>query len=123
MGLSNSVLLGLKIFQPISITNKTLEFFEFLKYETKPFRTDSSLSKDTLFVAIPKSLKIKQTKTTKTQTKKLFEEFLKNLDKTLMIKNSDDDISEIKWDEIDDFCSLLRLIERGDERKVRWALY
>ena len=36
-----------------------------------------------------------------------------------MIKNSDDDLSEIKWDEIDDFCSLLRLIERSDERKVR----
>ncbi|WP_371505024.1 hypothetical protein [Nitrosopumilus adriaticus] len=123
MGLSNSVLLGLKIFQPNSITGKTLEFFEFLKYETKPFRTDSSLSKEILYGAIPKSSKIKQTKTAKTQTKKQFEEFLKNLDKTLMIKNSDEDLSEIKWDEIDDFCSLLRLIERSDERKVRWALY
>ncbi|AJW70794.1 hypothetical protein [Nitrosopumilus adriaticus] len=123
MGLSNSVLLGLKIFQPNSITGKTLEFFEFLKYETKPFRTDSSLSKEILYGTIPKSSKIKQTKTAKTQTKKQFEEFLKNLDKTLMIKNSDEDLSEIKWDEIDDFCSLLRLIERSDERKVRWALY
>lgn len=123
MGLSNSVLLGLKIFQPNSITGKTLEFFEFLKYETKPLRTDSSLSKNILFDAIPKSSKIKQTKTTKTQTKKQFEEFLKHLDKTLMIKNSDDDLSEIKWEEIDDFCSLLRLIERSEERKVRWALY
>ncbi|MDH3311754.1 MAG: hypothetical protein OEM28_01240 [Nitrosopumilus sp.] len=123
MGLSNSILLGLKIFPPSSINNKTLEFFEFLKYETKSFRTYDILSKDNMLDAIPKSIKIRQTRTTKSQTKKLFEEFLKSLDKTLMIKNSEDDVSEIKWDEIDDFCSLLRLIERSDERKVRWALY
>jgi len=41
----------------------------------------------------------------------------------LFIKNSKDKITEIKWKRIDNFCSLLRLIERSDERKVRWALY
>ncbi|MGY5149298.1 MAG: hypothetical protein ACW9W3_04470 [Candidatus Nitrosopumilus sp. bin_68KS] len=122
MGLSNPALLGLKIFPPNSIRTKTLEFFEFLKYETKQFRDDPSISKDSIFDAIHSSIKIKQTKQ-QSQTKKQFEEFLKNLDKTLMIKNSDDELSDVKWDEIDGFCSLLRLIERSDERKVRWALY
>ena len=123
MGLSNSLLLGLKFFSPSSINTKTLEFFEFLKYETKSFRTDSVLSKDTVFDAISKSIKIKQTPKMKSQITTQFEEFLQILDKTIMIKNSEDGISDVKWDEIDDFCSLLRLIERSDERKVRWALY
>ncbi|QLH07956.1 hypothetical protein C5F50_06840 [Nitrosopumilus ureiphilus] len=101
----------------------SLEFFEFLKYETKPFRTYSIVPKDNVFKAISKSVKIKQTTKTKSQTIKQFEEFLQNLDKTLFVKNSQDELSEIKWDEIDHFCSLLRLIERSDERKVRWALY
>jgi len=123
MGLSPHILLGLKVFAPNSIHDKSLEFFEFLKYETKSFRTDPALSKDTLSKMISNSVKIKQTPKTKSQTMRQFEEFLKILDKTLIIKNSKDEISEIKWNEIDDFCSLLRLIERSDERKVRWGLY
>lgn len=123
MGLSNQNLLGLKLFSPSSINDKSLEFFEFLKYETKIFRNDSTILKKNLFNEIPKSLKIKQTSKRKQQTLKKFEKFLQNLDDILFIKISDDEISEIKWDDIDDFCSLLRLIERSDERKVRWALY
>jgi len=53
----------------------------------------------------------------------LLEEFCKILDKTLMIKNNDSSLNEIKWERIDEFCNMLRKIERSDDRKVRWALY
>ena len=59
----------------------------------------------------------------KSEIQKLFETFFQKLDKILFVKNSKDEISDIKWNQIDDFCSLLRLIERSDERKIRWALY
>ena len=124
MGLSISNLSGLRVFPPISVTNRTLEFFEFLRYETKEYRDENILLKKDILDVIPKSTKIKQaSKIKKTEIKKLFEEFTKNLDRTLFIKNSKDEISDIKWTRIDSFCNLLRLIERSDERKVRWALY
>jgi hypothetical protein len=124
MGLSTSNLSGLRVFPPVSITNRTLEFFEFLRYETKVYRDDNTLLKEDLLGVIPKSTKIKQvSKIKKSGITKLFEEFVINLDRTLFIKNSKDEISDIKWKRIDSFCSLLRLIERSDERKVRWALY
>ncbi|MCV0431378.1 hypothetical protein [Nitrosopumilus sp.] len=124
MGLSSANLLGLKVFAPDSITNRKLEFFEFFKYETKMFRDETILSKEDLSNAISKSSKIKNvSKIKKSELTKQFEEFLKDLDRTLFIKNSEDEISEIKWERIDSFCSLLRLIERSDERKIRWALY
>ena len=124
MGLSNSNLLALKIFPPSSIADNTLGFFEFLKYETKPFRDDNVVSKDDLLDAISKSIKIRQPpKSKKSNITKQFEEFTKALDRTLFIKNSKDEILEIKWKQIDSFCSLLRLVERSDERKIRWALY
>lgn len=123
MGLSNQYLTALRVFPPNSILEKSLEFFEFLKYETKQFRSDTIVSKDELFESIKKSSKIKQPKSKKSSLTKEFDAFLKDLDRTLFIKNSPDEISEIKWKSIDGFCSLLRLIERSDERKVRWALY
>lgn len=124
MGLSYPNLTALRIFPPISIKNRNLEFFEFLRYETKSLRDETILSKDELYSAISKSVKIKQTsKIKKSELVKLFEDFLKELDRTLFIKNSKDKISDIKWKRIDSFCSLLRLIERSDERKTRWALY
>ena len=124
MGLSASNLQGLRVFPPTSISDKTLEFFEFLKYETKSFRDDNTISKNDLLDIIPKSTKIKNlSKTKKSDIAKQFEEFNKKLDKTLFIKNTTDEITEIQWKRIDEFCSLLRLIERSDERKVRWALY
>jgi hypothetical protein len=124
MGLSIANFSGLRVFQPLSILNRNLEFFEFLRYETKPIRNETTVSKDSLLEYISKSNKIKQySKTKKTEIIKLFDEFLKELDRTLFIKNSKDEISNIKWQRIDDFCSLLRLIERSDERKIRWALY
>ena len=124
MGLSTSNLSGLRVFPPASVTNRTLEFFEFLRYETKAYRDDDVLLKRDLLNAIPKSTKIKQvSKIKKSELAKLFEEFTKDLDRTLFIKNSKDKILDIKWKRIDSFCSLLRLIERSDERKVRWALY
>ena len=124
MGLSNSNLMALRVFTPNSVLGKTLEFFEFLRYETKAFRDEEIVSKDDLLDAMSKSIKIKQVaKAKKSDIIKQFEEFAKNLDRTLFIKNTKDEITEIKWKRIDDFCGLLRLIERSDERKVRWALY
>ncbi len=124
MGLSVPNLSGLRVFQPSSAQNQNLEFFEFLRYETKSFRNETVLSKEILLDAIPQSTKIKQaSKIKKTKISKSFNEFLKELDRSLFIKNSSDEISNICWKEIDNFCKLLRLIERSDERKVRWALY
>lgn len=124
MGLSIHNLSGLRVFHPSSMVNRNLEFFEFLRYETKSFRGETALSKKVLLDMIPASAKIKQSsKMKKSEISKSFNQFLKELDRTLFIKNSDDDISNIRWKQIDDFCSLLRLIERSDERKVRWALY
>ena len=124
MGLSSSNFSGLRVFPPSSILERTLEFFEFLRYETKELRDETLLSKEDLLTSISKSTKIKQvSKMKKSQITKLFDDFTKELDRTLFIKNSKDDVSDIKWKRIDDFCGLLRLIERSDERKVRWALY
>ena len=124
MGLSPTNLIGLRVFSPISLKNRTLEFFEFMRYETKSFRDETVLSKEQLFVLLPKSSKIKQvSKIKKSELIQQFELFLKELDKVLYIKNSKDEISDIKWKRIDSFCGLLRLIERSDERKIRWALY
>jgi len=121
MGLSSQNLAAFRIFPPSSITGRILEFFEFLKYETKQYRQESIVSKKDLFDAVSKSVKIKKSK--KSTVEKDIEEFFKNLDKILFIKNSKDEISEVKWKQIDVFCNLLRLIERSDERKIRWALY
>lgn len=124
MGLSTYNLSGLRVFPPSSLLDRSLEFLEFLRYETKSLRDETILSKEDLFDIIPKSSKIKQvSKMKKSEITKKFEEFTKNLDRTLFIKNSDDEISDIKWKRIDSFCGLLRLIERSDERKIRWALY
>ena len=124
MGLSTANLSALRVFPPSSVIGRTLEFFEFLKYETKSFRGEDIVSKNDLLEAIQKSTKIKQTsKIKKSNIVKQFEDFIFNLDKILFVKNSEDEITEIKWSLIDDFCSLLRLIERSDERKVRWAVY
>ncbi|MDH3793500.1 MAG: hypothetical protein OER78_00320 [Nitrosopumilus sp.] len=124
MGLSNSNLSALRVFTPSSILDKSLKFFEFLRYETKAFRDEDIVSKDDLLDAMSKSVKIKQAaKAKKSDIAKQFEEFAKNLDRTLFIKNTKDELTEIKWKRIDDFCGLLRLVERSDERKIRWALY
>ena len=124
MGLASSNLSGLRVFPPVSVKNRTLEFFEFLKYETKSLRSETILSKEELLDAMTKSSKIKQiSKIKKSDLKKQFEDFSKELDRALFIKNSKTELSDIKWTRIDSFCSLLRLIERSDERKVRWALY
>ena len=124
MGLSISNLNGLRVFPPSSILNKDMEFLEFLRYETKSLRSETMLVKDDLFSEFSKSTKIKNiSKIKKSEIKKLFDGFAKKLDKTLLIKNLPDEISDVKWKRIDSFCNLLRLIERSDERKVRWALY
>ncbi len=123
MGLSNQYLNALRVFPPDSILNRSLEFFEFLKYDTKQFRHENIVSKDGLLESLGKSSKIKKSKSKKPSLEKEFDNFLDTLDRTLFVKNADDEISEVKWKSIDDFCGLLRLIERSDERKVRWGLY
>ena len=124
MGLSGTHLTGLRIFPPSTVLTRTLEFFEFLKYETKEFREHTAVSKSNLLYAISKSVKVKNvSKIKKSELTKQFNEFTKNLDRTLLVRDSKDEISQIKWEKIDSFCSLLRLVERSDERKVRWALY
>ncbi len=120
MGLSNQNIHALRVFPPDSILGETLEFFEFLKYDTKQLRNEHIISKNDLLDIIKKSSKIKQKKL---NLAKKLEKFLASLDKTLFLKKDKDALTEIKWKEIDSFCSLLRLIERSDERKVRWALY
>ena len=124
MGLSNLNLTALRVFPPRCILDNTLGFFEFLKYETKQFRDETLVSKDDLLEAMVKSSKIKTSlKSRKSNLSKEFEIFSKELDRTLFIKNLKEEISDIKWKQIDKFCSLLRLIERSDERKIRWTLY
>lgn len=123
MGLSHQYLNALHVFPPNSILDKSLMFFEFLKYDAKHLRHENIILKDDLFKFLENSSKIKQSKSKKSSLTKEFDEFLNTLDRTLFIKNSSDEISEIKWKSVDEFCSLLRLIERSDERKVRWALY
>ena len=124
MGLSTHNLLGLRVFPPSAIVDDSLGFLEFLKYETKSFRDETVVSKDDLLAAISQSSKIKNaSKMKKSEIKKKFESFTKILDRTLFIKNSPDEITDIKWKRIDNFCGMLRLVERSDERKVRWALY
>lgn len=124
MGLSTSNLNGLRIFPPTSILDSSIEFFELLRYDTKSLRDTGTVLKDDLIELILKSNKTKKvSKLTKSKIKKQFEEFSKSLDRTLFVKNTKDELSDIKWTRIDDFCKLLRLIERSDERKTRWALY
>ncbi|AJM92323.1 hypothetical protein [Nitrosopumilus piranensis] len=124
MGLSNPELNGLRVFTPSSILDNTIGFFEFLRYETKSLRDTNAVIKDDFLELIPKSTKIKKaSKLKKSEISKQFNEFIKNLDRTLFVKNTPDEIVDIKWERIDSFCKLLRLIERSDERKVRWALY
>ena len=124
MGLSPSNLTALRVFPPSSLIDRSLEFFEFLRYETKGLRDETILSKGDLLDAISKSTKIKQvSKMKRSEIAKRIDAFTKELDRALFIKKYGDEISEIKWKRIDSFCGLLRLVERSDERKTRWALY
>ncbi|MDH3277128.1 MAG: hypothetical protein OEL77_06990 [Nitrosopumilus sp.] len=124
MGLSIPNLTALRVFSPASILDNSLGFFEFLRYETKSIRDETIISKNDILELISKSTKIKQSgKTKKSEITTQFDEFTKKLDKSLFIKKENEEFSDIQWKKIDDFCNLLRLIERSDERKIRWALY
>ena len=127
MGLSKSSLIGLKVFEPVTILSNELDFLETLKFQTHDFRKQNSIEKDIfleLFLTRSKSVKPKeQIPKNPKVLKKAIGDFCIKLDKTLMVKNDEDSINEIKWDKIDEFCNILRRIERSDDRKVRWALY
>ena len=127
MGISKASLLGLKIFEPNSIHENDLDLLETLKFEMGDFRKEDSITKDTLkqkFLERVKVVKPKKEIAKKdAQIIKLIDEFCQKLGKTLLVKNDETTIFEIKWDKIDEFCNTLRRIERSDERKIRWALY
>lgn len=124
MGLNPSILKAMSVFEPSSLHAFSLIFFEFLKFDSKHLRDENIVSKEDLQNSISQSTKIKNIKKLKkTELSKELEDFFKKLDRSLFVKNSPEELSDIKWDRIDEFCTLLRLIERSDERKVRWALY
>ena len=118
MGVSNYTLTALKIFPPSSLVDGNLELMEFMRHDTKPFRADPVIEKDDLI----EILKLKKIKSIK-NIKKQFYDFTKKLDSALFVKNSGDDITEVNWKRIDEFCNLLRFSERSNERKIRWELY
>ena len=118
MGVSNYALSALKVFPPTSLIDGNLEFMEMMRYDTKQFRADSVIEKDDLLEIIKnKKSKVPQ------DIKKQFFEFLKKLDTSLFLKDSEDDVSEVNWKRIDNFCNLMRYSERSNERKIRWELY
>ncbi len=118
MGVSNYTLSALKVFPPTSLIDGNLEFMEMMRYDTKQFRADSVIEKDDLLEIIKnKKSKVPQ------DIKKQFFEFLKKLDTSLFLKDSEDDVSEVNWKRIDNFCNLMRYSERSNERKIRWELY
>lgn len=125
MGLSNYTLNALHVFEPASIANNTLDFLETIKFETQDLRKQDSVTKGELVDRIikrSKSVKPKKPLDSK-KVKKLLNDFTKILNTTLMIKDGDEEITNIKWDTIDEFCNILRRVERSDERKIRWAIY
>ena len=127
MGLSKSSLIGLKIFEPSSIVSNDLDFLETLKFETQDIRVQDFLEKGDfmeLFLNRIKSVKPKKPiPSQKPALKKVIDNFCKKLDKTLLVKNDEYALTEVKWERIDEFCNILRRIERSEERKVRWAIY
>ncbi len=125
MGLSSANLLALKSFTPSSLIDSTLDFFEFMKYDSDQFRELDLIRKDDFFKAFIKNQnsRTKKETITKVKLKKKFDELCKKLDSVLFVKNSSENITEIKWEKIDSFCDLLRLAERSDERKIRWSIY
>ena len=123
MGLIASNMLGLKVFHPSSVLDESLKFFEFLKYDAKNFRDETIVLKSELIESFLNHSKQKQQKFKTKDIEKKFDGFAKNLDRALYAKNSESELSDILWKRIDGFCSLLRMIERSDERKIRWALF
>lgn len=125
MGLSTANLLALKSFTPSNLVDGTLDFFEFMKYDSDQFREMDMIGKDDFFEAFIKyqQSRSKKEANTKTEIKKKFDGLCKKLDSVLFVKNSSENIAEVKWEKIDSFCDLLRLAERSDERKIRWSLY
>lgn len=126
MGISKSSLVGLKIFSPASIQNNDLDFLETLKFETSDLRRQDQITKKDFlerFLNRTESVKPKKPLPAKSKLNDLLEEFCKKLEKTLMVKNDDFSLYDIKWERIDEFCNFLRRIERSDERKTRWVLY
>lgn len=118
MGVSPVSLIALQKIDPSTLP-QTLQFFEFLKYDTKSIREQDIIYADELLKFFKSNPKFKAAK----NTKKLFDSYVDILNSCLFVKKGKDEISEIRWKKIDSFCDLLRATERSNERKVRWALY
>ena len=118
MGISSISLTALQKFEPSSLV-QTLRFFEFLKYDSKQFRSEDIVYRDELLDSLKSNPKFKSSK----NLKKLFDGYVDVLHSCLFVKKGKDEISDVRWKKIDSFCDLLRATERSNERKVRWALY
>ena len=110
--------MALQKFEPSSLV-QTLQFFEFLKYDSKSFRSQDIVYRDEMLESLKSNSKFRSSKS----LKKTFDGYTDILHSCLFVKKGKDEFSEIKWKNIDSFCSLLRATERSNERKVRWALY
>ena len=126
MALNTSNLRALSKFSPSSILGSTLAFLEFLKYETDDLRNEKVIEKKELverFSNISKQISKKSPQLKKSEIEKDFENFAKELDSILILKNEEEVLSEVQWEKLIEICDLFRRIEKSDERKVRWALY
>ena len=127
MGLSVTNLAVLRAFEPSSILGESLEFFEMLKYDTDNLRNEHIIEKDllvALFQERMKSSKVKKkSDATKNKIKKQLNKFTKKLRNVNVLIDENDVLLDVKWSKIEEICDLLRLIERSDERQIRWAIY
>ena len=71
MGLSSVSLMGLQKFEPSSLV-QTLQFFEFLKYDSKSFRSQDIIYRDELLESLKSNQKFKSSK----NLKKTFDDYL-----------------------------------------------
>lgn len=126
MGLSNSNLQALKNFPPNSLSGAPLVFLEFLKYETEDIQHEKILSKNVIldrFIQTAEKSTRFSGKISKKEIEQEFNEFVNVLDRILIVKDEDEVISEIDWQSLISICDLFRLIEKSDERKIRWAIF
>ena len=127
MGLSVTNLAVLRTFEPSSILEESMDFFEMLKYDTDDLRNEHIIEKDQLvakYLERIKSSKLKQkTNYSNNEIKKKLNKFTKKLRNVNVLIDESDVLLDVKWSKIEEICDLLRLIERSDERQIRWSLY
>jgi len=127
VGLSTTNLAVLRTFEPSSILGESMDFFEMLKYDTDDLRNEHIIEKDQLvtkYLERINSSKLKQkTDYFNNEIKKKLNKFTKKLRNVNVLIDEPDVLLDVKWSKIEEICDLLRLIERSDERQIRWSLY